>query len=69
MRNYTYNLILLLSVPTSDNIPNSGYDESSSVMYIFLWYPRQVQNKHMKPYWQPGKEGMQQRYIENLWGG
>ncbi|MCY4298193.1 MAG: SusC/RagA family TonB-linked outer membrane protein [Flavobacteriaceae bacterium] len=53
---------------TSDNIPNSGYDESSSVMYIFLWYPRQVQNKHMKQYWQPGKEGIQQRYIENLWG-
>ena len=53
---------------TSDNIPNAGYDESSSIMYVWLWYPRQVENKDMRQYWQPGKEGVQQRYIENLWG-
>lgn len=53
---------------TSDNIPNAGYDESSSIMYVWLWYPRQIENKEMRQYWQPGKEGIQQRYIENLWG-
>lgn len=52
---------------TSDNIPNSGYDESSSIMYGWLWLPRQVEIADLKDYWQPGLEGIQQRYAENLW--
>jgi len=52
---------------TSDNIPNSGYDESSSVMYGWLWLPRQVQINDLRNYWELGKEGIQQRYVENLW--
>ncbi|MCY4560778.1 MAG: SusC/RagA family TonB-linked outer membrane protein [Flavobacteriaceae bacterium] len=52
----------------SDNIPNSGYDESSSVMYVWLWFPRQTEIADMRDYWQIGKEGIQQQYIENLWG-
>lgn len=52
---------------TSDNIPNSGYDESSSIMYGWLWLPRQVEIADLKDYWQPGLEGVQQRYAENLW--
>lgn len=52
---------------TSDNIPNSGYDESSSVMYGWLWLPRQVEIDDLRDYWQPGLEGVQQRYAENLW--
>jgi len=52
---------------TSDNIPNSGYDESSSVMYGWLWLPRQVEINNLRDYWQPGQEGVQQRYAENLW--
>lgn len=52
---------------TSDNIPNSGYDESSSVMYGWLWLPRQVAIDDLRDYWQPGLEGVQQRYAENLW--
>lgn len=51
----------------SDNIPNAGYDESSSVMYGWLWYPRQVEIDDLRQYWQPGREGVQQRYVENLW--
>ena len=51
----------------SDNIPNAGYDESSSVMYGWLWYPRQVAIDDLRNYWQPGQEGVQQRYVENLW--
>lgn len=51
----------------SDNVPNSGYDESSSIMYGWLWYPRQVAIDDLRDYWQPGQEGVQQRYVENLW--
>ncbi len=51
----------------SDNIPNAGYDESSSIMYGWLWYPRQVEIDDLKDYWVPGQEGVQQRYVENLW--
>lgn len=51
----------------SDNVPNSGYDESSSVMYGWLWYPRQVEIDDLRQYWKPGLEGVQQRYAEELW--
>jgi TonB-linked SusC/RagA family outer membrane protein len=51
----------------SDNIPNTGYDESSSIQYGWLWYPRQVHPDELKDYWEPGLEGEQQRYVENLW--
>ena len=51
----------------SDNVPNAGYDESSSIMYGWLWYPRQVHTDELRDYWQPGLEGTQQRYVENLW--
>ena len=51
----------------SNNVPNSGYDESSSVQYGWLWYPRQVHVDELRDYWQPGLEGVEQRYVENLW--
>lgn len=51
----------------SSNVPNSGYDESSSVQYGWLWYPRQVEIDDLRNYWIPGQEGVQQRYVENLW--
>jgi TonB-linked SusC/RagA family outer membrane protein len=52
---------------SSGNIPNSGYDESSSIQYGWLWYPRQVHTDELRDYWEPGLEGVQQRYVENLW--
>ncbi|HKK89524.1 MAG TPA: SusC/RagA family TonB-linked outer membrane protein [Saprospiraceae bacterium] len=52
---------------SSGNIPNSGYDESSSIQYGWLWYPRQVHTDELKNYWEPGQEGVQQRYVEDLW--
>jgi len=51
----------------SDNVPNAGYDESSSIQYGWLWYPRNVHTDELKNYWETGKEGVQQRYVENLW--
>jgi TonB-linked SusC/RagA family outer membrane protein len=52
---------------SSDNVPNAGYDESSSVMYGWLWYPRQVPIEDLEDYWKPGQENEQQRYVEELW--
>ena len=52
----------------SDNIPNGGYDESSSVAYGFLWFPRQVEMNELKPYFREGQEGIQQRFVEELYG-
>ncbi|NER13914.1 SusC/RagA family TonB-linked outer membrane protein [Leptobacterium flavescens] len=63
--NVNFNAIYTNSV--SDNIPNAGYDESSSVMYGWLWFPRQVKIGDLRDYWTPGQEGVQQRYVENLW--
>jgi len=54
-------------VSGSDNIPNAGYDESSSIMYGWLWYPRMTDVDDLRDYWEPGQEGAQQRYVENLW--
>ncbi|MBS3739581.1 SusC/RagA family TonB-linked outer membrane protein [Mesohalobacter halotolerans] len=52
---------------SSDNIPNGGYDESNSIMYGWLWYPRQVGIDELKPIWREGQVGEQQRYVEELW--
>ncbi len=52
---------------SSDNVPNAGYDESSSIQYGWLWFPRQVEIDDLRDYWEPGLEGVQQRYVENLW--
>ena len=52
----------------SSNVPNAGYDESSSVMYSFLWLPRNVAIDDLRNYWKPGQENVQQSYVEELWG-
>ena len=52
----------------SSNVPNAGYDESSSIMYSWLWFPRGVNMADMQNYWKPGQENVQQRYVEELWG-
>lgn len=52
---------------SSDNVPNAGYDESSSIMYGWLWFPRTVPIDDLREYWKPGFEGVQQQYAEELW--
>ncbi|NDC89348.1 MAG: hypothetical protein EB075_11205 [Bacteroidetes bacterium] len=44
---------------TSGNLPSAGYDESSSVMYNWLWYPRQVAINDLKNYWKEDLQGIQ----------
>ncbi|MBC6999057.1 SusC/RagA family TonB-linked outer membrane protein [Cytophaga sp. FL35] len=43
----------------SDNRPAVGYG-TESIMYLFIWYGRQLNTNNLKDYWQPGLEGVQQ---------
>lgn len=43
----------------SDNRPAVGYG-TESIMYLFIWYGRQLNTKNLRDYWQPGLEGIQQ---------
>ncbi len=51
----------------SDNVPNAGYDESSSIMYNWLWYQRNAPINDLQDYWKPGLENVQQANVEELW--
>lgn len=51
----------------SDNVPNAGYDESSSIMYGWLWFPRNLDLSRLENYWVEGQEGLQQSNHELLW--
>ncbi|MCP4441541.1 MAG: SusC/RagA family TonB-linked outer membrane protein [Aureispira sp.] len=57
----------LYSLSGSDNVPNAGYDESSSIAYGWLWFPRNADINSLKNYWKSGKENIEQRYVEELW--
>lgn len=52
---------------SSGNVPNAGYDESSSIMYGWLWYPRNLPINTLEDYWVEGQEGLQQANHESLW--
>ncbi|WP_321826607.1 SusC/RagA family TonB-linked outer membrane protein [Maribacter dokdonensis] len=43
----------------SDNRPAVGYG-TESIMYLFIWYGRQLNTNNLRDYWQPGLEGIQQ---------
>ena len=43
----------------SDNRPAVGYG-TESIMYLFIWYGRQLNTNSLRDYWQPGLEGIQQ---------
>ncbi|MGB3143996.1 MAG: SusC/RagA family TonB-linked outer membrane protein [Maribacter sp.] len=43
----------------SDNRPAVGYG-TESIMYLFIWYGRQLNTNNLRNYWQPGLEGRQQ---------
>ena len=49
----------------SGNVPNAGYDESSSIMYGWLWYPRHLPLNRIENYWE--EEDVRQRNHESLW--
>ena len=51
----------------SGNVPNAGYDESSSIMYGWLWFQRNAPIDDLQNYWKPGLENVQQANTEELW--
>jgi TonB-linked SusC/RagA family outer membrane protein len=44
---------------TSGNRPNISYG-TESLMYLWIWYGRQVNTDNLRDYWMPGLEGVQQ---------
>ncbi|MEK6478138.1 SusC/RagA family TonB-linked outer membrane protein [Catalinimonas sp. 4WD22] len=43
----------------SDNRPSISYG-TESLMYLWVWYGRQINTNNLRDYWQPGLEGRQQ---------
>ncbi|MDL5512106.1 SusC/RagA family TonB-linked outer membrane protein [Arenibacter sp. M-2] len=43
----------------SDNRPSLSYG-TESIMYLFIWYGRQLNTNSMRDYWMPGREDLQQ---------
>src|SRR5690606_15647919 len=43
----------------SDNRPSLSYG-TESIMYLFIWYGRQLNTNSLRDYWMPGREGLQQ---------
>ena len=43
----------------SDNRPSISYG-TESLMYLWVWYGRQINTDNLRDYWQPGLEGQQQ---------
>ncbi len=43
----------------SDNRPSVSYG-TESLMYLWVWYGRQINTNNLRDYWQPGLEGQQQ---------
>ena len=55
----------------SDNRPSISYG-TESLMYLWVWYGRQINTNNLRDYWQPGLEGQQQfnynyNYHDNLY--
>lgn len=44
---------------TSGNRPNISYG-TESLMYLWIWYGRQINTSNLRDYWMPGLEGVQQ---------
>ncbi|MFD2100481.1 SusC/RagA family TonB-linked outer membrane protein [Flagellimonas iocasae] len=43
----------------SGNRPSLSYG-TESIMYLFIWYGRQLNTNNLRDYWMPGREGLQQ---------
>jgi TonB-linked SusC/RagA family outer membrane protein len=48
----------------TDNIPDVNYGPNSIIYNIDVWTGAEYDINDLKNYWQPGKEGVQQRYVE-----
>ena len=50
----------------SDNRPNNSYG-TENIMYLWVWFGRQIDMSSLENYWQPGLEGVQQFNYNYNW--
>ena len=50
----------------SDNRPNNSYG-TENIMYLWVWFGRQIEMNSLRDYWQPGLEGVQQFNYNYNW--
>lgn len=50
----------------SKNRPNNSYG-TENIMYLWVWFGRQIDMNSLKDYWQPGLEGLQQFNYNYNW--
>ncbi len=50
----------------SDNRPNNSYG-TENIMYLWVWFGRQIPMASLRDYWQPGLEGIQQYNYNYNW--
>ncbi|MDN5204958.1 SusC/RagA family TonB-linked outer membrane protein [Fulvivirgaceae bacterium BMA10] len=51
---------------SSDNRPNNSYG-TENIMYLWVWFGRQIDMNSLRNYWQPGLEGVQQFNYNYNW--
>jgi TonB-linked SusC/RagA family outer membrane protein len=49
------------------NFPETGYGPTNYLYNLVLWTGVDVDIKQLRDYWEPGKEGIQQRHYNNSW--
>lgn len=50
----------------SNNRPNNSYG-TENIMYLWVWFGRQIEMSSLRDYWQPGLEGIQQFNYNYNW--
>jgi len=55
----TVNTSINYQKSTSENRPSISYG-TESLMYLWIWYGRQINTNNLRNYWMPGMEGRQQ---------
>lgn len=72
--NGSYNLADWLKVSSSINYVNSGSNNrpnnsygTENIMYLWVWFGRQINMDSLRDYWQPGLEGIQQFNYNYNW--
>ncbi|HEV7332447.1 MAG TPA: SusC/RagA family TonB-linked outer membrane protein [Flavisolibacter sp.] len=51
----------------TDNFPETGYGPTNYLYNLVLWTGVDVDIRDLRNYWEPGKEGVQQRHYNNSW--
>jgi TonB-linked SusC/RagA family outer membrane protein len=63
---FTLNTYVNYNRQSTPNLPDVNYGPNSLVYNMVLWGGADWSVKDMRDYWMPGKEGTQQKYVENF---